>query len=93
MSDLNIHGYKRMIQEDINALENSNITKLEKEYIISVLEWSIKILYTEQWRPVSEMKNEMDANKILIKTETGRIMRYMDDEWPCEIITHFMLLE
>lgn len=35
MVDLNIHGYKRMIEEDIKALENSNITIVrERAYYI-----------------------------------------------------------
>lgn len=92
MVDLNIHGYKQILLGDIKVLEKSNIPKLEKEHILSVLIWSVRILYSIHWQPISEMRNERNADNILVKTESGKIFRFMDD-LPFEIITHFMLLE
>lgn len=45
----------------------------------------------EQWQPISELKNEMDENKIWIKTETGKVFRFVDDNLPMEEVTHFMI--
>lgn len=45
----------------------------------------------EQWQPISELKDEMDENKIWIKTETGKVFRFVDDNLPMEEVTHFMI--
>lgn len=45
-TNVNERTYKRMIKEDIEALEKDMPKhSLEKKHIIHVLEWSIKQLY------------------------------------------------
>ena len=42
---INKEAYMSLIEEDIEALEKSNCTKLEKEHIIAVLKESINRIY------------------------------------------------
>lgn len=42
---INRGAYEKLIREDIEALEKSNCSKLEKEHIEDVLKTSIDLLY------------------------------------------------
>lgn len=73
MGTLNKTGYQRLIDEDIEALEASNITGLEKMHIRQVLDWSVKMLYPDrevgkaleriQNRLSVELQKQKDAGK------------------------------
>lgn len=73
MGTLNKIGYQRLIDEDIEALEASNITGLEKMHIRQVLDWSVKMLYPGrevgkaleriQKRLSVELQKQKDAGK------------------------------
>lgn len=45
----------------------------------------------EQWIPISEFSNEFDEEKVLIRTETGKVFRFLDNNLPMEEVTHFMI--
>lgn len=45
---INKKAYEQLIKEDIQALKNSNCSKLEKEHIEAVLKNSVDKLYKEQ---------------------------------------------
>lgn len=47
---------------------------------------------SNQWRPISELKKDMNADKIWVKTEIGNVFRIMDD-YLDEKLTHFMIVE
>lgn len=47
---------------------------------------------SNQWLPISELKKEMDSDKIWVKTETGNVFRIMDD-YSDEKVIHFMIVE
>lgn len=61
MGNLNRSGYMELINSDIKALEKSNITRLEKDHIISVLRWSADMLYFNEKR----LKRLIDVLKTL----------------------------
>lgn len=42
---INKEAYEKLIREDIEALEKSNCSKLEKEHIEAVLKTSVNLLY------------------------------------------------
>lgn len=45
---MNKEAYRRMIAEDIEALEKSNCSKLEREHITDVLKDSIDRIYGKE---------------------------------------------
>lgn len=62
------------IQKIANRLTSGNAAH-QSRTIAGIASRNIKYLYNylseqEQWHPISELKNEMDENKILIKSET-----------------------